>query len=87
MTMVGGNTDELYQEDGRLIMAQELQRQHPDIVRVTQKFKRWQHHVDYRPFKKNKLIKKEGLSINDKVNNYGMKLIDLTPNDMLCVKL
>ncbi len=77
MTMTGGNTDELYKEDGRLLMAQELQRQHPDIVKVSRKFKRWQHHVNYQPFKKNKLIKKEGLEIQNKVNNYGMKLIEV----------
>jgi len=58
MTMKGGNTDELYQEDGRLLMAQSLQEQHPDVVKVTRKWNRWQHHVNYKPFKKNKLILK-----------------------------
>jgi hypothetical protein len=32
--------------------------------------------VDYKKFKKNKLIKKEKIQIPNVVNNYGMKLID-----------
>jgi hypothetical protein len=51
MMTKGGNTDALYKIDGgRLKMAQSLQQQHPDVVSVTRKFSRWQHHVDYRPF-------------------------------------
>lgn len=78
MTMKGGNTDELYKKDeafdGRLEMARSLQKQHPDVVKVTRKWGRWQHHVDYRPFRKNRLKKKEGLIIDQDVNNYGMVL-------------
>lgn len=60
MTMKGGNTEELYLiDDGRLKMAQSLVDQHPDIVRVSWKFNRHQHHVDYSVFKKNKLIRKQ----------------------------
>lgn len=80
MTMKGGNTDRLYKQDetfdGRLEMARSLQRQHPDVVCITRKWGRWQHHVDYRPFKNNKLIRKIGIKIDPGVNNYGMKLID-----------
>lgn len=80
MTMKGGNTEELYkldnQKDGRLLMAQSLQIQHPDVVTITRKWNRWQHHVDYRPFKGNKLILREGVVIPDGVNNYGMKLVN-----------
>ena len=55
MTMKGGNTDELYQKEGRLEMAKSLQEQHPDVVKITHKWGRWQHLVDYSQFKKNKL--------------------------------
>jgi len=78
MKMEGGNTDELYQDDGRLKMAQSLQRQHPDIVKIGRRWGRWQHVVDYRPFKGNKLIKKEGVEIPQGVNNYGMMLTKIT---------
>jgi hypothetical protein len=81
MTMKGGNTDELYQGDGRLQMAYSLQRQHPDVVKITRKWGRWQHQVDYRPFRGNKLIKKEGLVIPDAPNEYGMKLVRLDTVD------
>lgn len=77
MTMKGGNTDELYQDDGRLKMAQSLREQHPDVVRVVKKFKRWQHHVDYRPFKKNKLILRADAVVSNNANEYGMVLRDL----------
>jgi hypothetical protein len=75
MVMKGGNTDELYQGDGRLKMAQSLQQQHPDVTKIAWKWGRWQHQVDYRPFKRNRLIPKPGIVIPEGVNNYGMKLV------------
>jgi hypothetical protein len=80
MTMKGGNTESLYKldnTDGRLLMAQSLQRQHPDVVKITRKWGRWQHQIDYRPFKGNRLIRKEGVEIPEGVNNYGMKLVNV----------
>lgn len=74
MRMKGGNTDELYQGDGRLKMAQSLQQQHPDVVKIAWKWGRWQHQVDYRPFKKNRPILRPGVVIPDEPNNYGMVL-------------
>jgi hypothetical protein len=75
MTMKGGNTDELYKGDGRLQMAQSLVLQHPDVVTITEKWGRFQHHVDYRPFAKNKLIPVPGLKVKKGINNYDLKLI------------
>jgi hypothetical protein len=79
MTMKGGNTDELYRQDekmdGRLLMAQSLQKQHPDVVKIFLKWGRWQHLVDYRPFKKNRLIKKPGIVIPEGPDNFGMVLV------------
>lgn len=74
MKMKGGNTDELYQGDGRLKMAQSLQAQHPDVVKIAWKWGRWQHQVDYRPFKNNRPILRPGVVIPDEPNNYGMVL-------------
>ena len=78
MTMKGGNTDELYKMtekfDGRLEMARSLYQQHPDITTISRKWNRWQHHVDYTVFEKNKLIRKKGLIIPDEPNEYGMNL-------------
>lgn len=74
MTMGGGNTTKLYEGDGRLRMAESLREQHPDVTKVTRKWGRWQHHVDYSQFRKNKLQLKEGVQIPRGVNNYGMEL-------------
>lgn len=81
MQMKGGNTDELYlqnkQFDGRLAMAESLQRQRPDVCTVTRKWGRWQHHVDYSKFRYNRLIIKPGLDIQEGINEYGMELRDI----------
>ncbi len=81
MQMKGGNTDELYKDDGRLKMAESLKEQHPYVVTVVQKFNRWQHHVDYRPFVKNRLKRRDGVVIPDGVNNFGMTLRDARPGE------
>ena len=75
MTVPGGNTDELYQGDGRLRMAQSLLLQHPDVVTITRKWGRWQHQVDYRSFKANRPILRPGVTIPTEPNNYGMVLV------------
>ena len=74
MTMEGGNTDELYIGNGREKMADSLIEQHPDVVTKTEKFGRVQHLVNYEPFKNNKLIKRDRLTVPYGVNDYGMIL-------------
>jgi len=74
MRMSGGN-EEIY-KNGRREFAESLQRQHPDVVRVTKKFNRWHHHVNYKPFKKNRLIFRDGYSPPKGVDNYGMVLAE-----------
>ncbi len=59
---------------GRLKMAESLAQQHPDCCVVSQKWGRYQHHVDYTKFKKNKLKLKPGLVIPEGVNEYGLEL-------------
>lgn len=76
MTVKGGMTDYYNKTNSRLEFAKELKNAHPDCVKITWKFGRWHHQVDYRPFKNNKLIRKIGIKIDPGVNNYGMKLID-----------
>lgn len=75
MKMKGGNTDELYEGNGRLFMAQSLQQQHPDVTQIKRRWNRWQHVVNYKPFKNNRLILKENIVIPKGVNNYDMKLV------------
>lgn len=71
----GGNTAEFYAKEGTLPKSKMLQDMHPDVAKVVWRFNRWHHHVDYLPFKRNRLIKKEGLVVPKGVNNYGMTLV------------
>ena len=76
MTQGGGNKEIYDESDNRKAFAESLQKQHPDIVKVVWRFNRWHHQVNYNVFKNNILIRKEGVKINEGVNNYGMKIIN-----------
>ncbi len=78
MSMRGGNTDELYQGDGRLKMAESLREQHPDCVKITEKWGRPQHSINYKIFRGNKLILRPGVEIPQGTDNFGMTLRILT---------
>ena len=69
----GGNSKEFYDKEGTKKKSQMLADMHPDVAKVTWLFNRWHHKVDYRPFSRNKLIKKD-IEIEDCVNDYGMEL-------------
>lgn len=83
----GGNTTEFYHAEGKVQKGQKYAdtgtvaksrmqvKVHPDVSRMVWKFNRWHHHVDYGPFKGNKLIKKENLILPEK-NEYGMRLLE-----------
>lgn len=73
--MKGGNTQEFYAEEGTLPKSQMLVDLHPDVCKVVWRFNRWHHHVDYKTFKSNKLIRKGEIESQD-VNNYGMRLVE-----------
>lgn len=79
MTIKGGMTDYYTSEEckGRLTFAEELVNAHPDVANVTQKFGRWHHHVNYKPFKNNQLIRKSGIQIGNGINEYGLEIIKL----------
>jgi len=74
-TLKGGNTDAFYSKEGTLPKSQMLVDMHPDVSKVVWKFNRWHHEVNYRKFKINQLIRKEGLVVKPGVNNYGMVLV------------
>ena len=78
MSQKGGNTDSIYNKgDNRLAFAESLAKQHPDCVRVTKKFGRWHHQVDYKPFRFNKLKRVDNYKeiINAGINNYDMNIV------------
>lgn len=73
--MAGGNTEEFYRKEGTIAKSQMLADMHPDVARVVWRFNRWHHHVDYRPFKGNRPIRRTDITPwPSGVNNYGMKL-------------
>jgi len=73
LRMKGGNTDTIY-TDGTLRKSQMIADLHPDVAKVVWRFNRWHHHVDYRPFKGNKLERKADAPVVSGVNEYGMRL-------------
>lgn len=66
----GGNTEQ-YLKDGTHFKSQWLVNLHPDVARMTYRFGRVHHHVNYHIFKQ-KLIRDPDVKVNDGVNDYGM---------------
>lgn len=75
--MKGGNTQEFYAHEGTKAKSQMLADLHPDVASVVWRFNRWHHHVDYKPFKRNRLRRRADVDVPRGVNNYGMELIDV----------
>ncbi len=78
--MKGGNTDEFYAAEGTKAKSQMLADLHPDVAKVIWRFNRWHHYVDYKPFVKNRLIRRADIDVPRGINNYGMELVDVAPN-------
>lgn len=72
--MRGGNSQEFYDHEGTLAKSKMIEDLHPDVAKVTWKFNRWHHHVDYRRFKGNKLIQNDA-TYSSTENNYGLRLM------------
>lgn len=75
LTQKGGNADIYSETDNRLEFAQSLVDQHPDVVKLTKKFNRFHHQVNYKPFADNDLIFKKGIHLKNENNDYGLALI------------
>ena len=65
---------------GTVNKSQMLVDMHPDVAKVVWKYGRWHHYVDYSPFKSNKLILKKNIKLPSGINEYGMKLVKLSPS-------
>lgn len=75
--MRGGNTKEFYDEEGTKPKSQMLADLHPDVAKVVWRFNRWHHHVNYKPFKCNRLIRADPSKTWPKIIDYGMRAIDV----------
>ena len=60
---------------------------HPDVSRLSWRFGRWHHYVNYEPFKKNKLILKDDVNISDGINNYNLVLCKTTKEGKFIEKI
>ncbi len=80
MVLTGGNTDEIYQGDGRLRMARSLERLWPNVVKVERRWQRPQHIVTggWRKFD-TPLKRKPGLRVKSGTDEYGMTLKQVGP--------
>jgi hypothetical protein len=80
MVVKGGNTDDLYQSDGRLRMARSLQRQWPYVVETKRRFGRPQHVIKgaWRGFD-TPLIRRDDLdwSSLQRLDEYGLDLVQV----------
>jgi hypothetical protein len=83
LTQKGGNTDTIYAEDNGLSKkANSLQKQHPDVATVVEKFGRVHHQVNYSKFKNLTLQYKDDVVTNKNINEYGMILVDKNVEDL-----
>jgi len=79
----GGNTEAFYAKEGTYNKSKMQVDLHPELSCMTKRFGRWHHYVDYRCFKNNKLIRRKDLKLEDKINNYGMKLINFNTKEVI----
>lgn len=70
----GGNTAEFYAKEGTVPKSKMIVAMHPDVARLTWRFGRAHHHVNYGPFKKTKLVRARGVEVSSGVDNFGMEL-------------
>lgn len=55
--MRGGNSAEFYDKEGTMPKSAMIAELHPDVAKVSWRFGRWHHYVDYTPYRKNNLNK------------------------------
>jgi hypothetical protein len=77
-TVSGGCNSDFYQVEGTMPKSRMQVNLHPDVSRIAFRFGRWHHYVDYRPFKKNKLIRKSDAHVPRGTNDYGLKLVNVS---------
>ena len=75
--MGGGNTEAFYAEEGTLKKSQMLVDMHPDVTKLSWKFGRAHHHVDYSRWLGTPLVKRDDYDPS-KAPDYKLKLIKRT---------
>jgi len=73
-TIKGGNTEAFYAKEGTAPKSEMLAKVHPDVSRVTFRYSRIHHYVDYSKFRNMPLIKKPDADTPNEPNEYGITL-------------
>lgn len=85
--LAGGNTAEFYAREGTLAKSQMQVAMHPDVSKLVHRFGRVHHHVDYKSFKANRIIRRSDAEIAAGVDDYGMQLETVGKDDPLRMAL
>ena len=81
LSVKGGNTDTIYKSKQQIRdKAESLVKQHPNVARVVERYKRGVHHeVNYNKWLKNNLgVKSSTIGKNGKKKEYNMKLVKIS---------
>jgi|GEM_PF-297949 hypothetical protein len=73
-TLSGGCTTEFYAKEGTRPKSEMIAKLYPDLARVTERFGRVHHYVNYSVFSRNVLKLRAGVKIPAEPDNYGMTL-------------
>jgi hypothetical protein len=74
-TTAGGCNGDFYSNEGTAPKSRMQVALHPDVSRLTYRFGRIHHFVDYRPFKENRLVRRPGVAIPAGTNEHGLVLV------------
>lgn len=72
-TIYGGNTEEFYKEEGTYLKSKMIVDMHPDIAKISYRFNRPHHYINYNKFKQ-WLERNDDFNYKNKINNFGLKL-------------
>jgi hypothetical protein len=76
----GGNTEDFYSKEGTSPKSEMLYKMHPDVVKLTMKYNRAHHYVDYKIFKQELKLKNDQ-QIPSVENDYNMVEINIEEKD------
>lgn len=76
-TIAGGNTEAFYAREGTAAKSRMQVAMHPDVSKLVWRFGRWHHHVDYKGFKGNRLVRRGDVEVSRGVDDYGMRLVQV----------
>jgi len=71
----GGNTEAFYAKEGTLPKSQMIVKMHPDVAKLTKRFGRWHHAINYTQWRKRRLRRDPNYTASSQ-NPYRLRLVD-----------